>query len=100
VAGVVKGVKRSFSEEINTSSMSPAARKGVERLGQAGYIGKGVALGAVGGLLGYAVLTFDRPKAPGLDGALQTILAQPFGCPSARTPWVKRDGSDALSSRA
>ena len=33
----------------------------------------------VGGLLGYAALTFERQQAPGLDGALQTILAQPFG---------------------
>ena len=79
VAGVVKGVRKSFSEEIDTSSMSPAAREGVARLGQVGYIAKGVALGLVGGLLSYAALTFDRQKAPGLDGALQTILAQPFG---------------------
>ena len=79
VAGVVKGVKKSFVEEIDTSSMSPAARKGVARLGQVGYIAKGVALGVVGGLLSYAALTFERQKAQGLDGALQTILAQPFG---------------------
>src|SRR5680860_1479472 len=79
VRRVVKGMKKSFSEEIDTSSMSPVARQGVERLGQVGYIGKGVALGVVGGLLSYAVLTFDRQKAPGLDGALQTILAQPYG---------------------
>jgi Domain of Unknown Function (DUF1206) len=79
VAGVVKGVKKSFSEEIDTSSMSPTARKGVARLGQVGYIAKGVALGVVGGLLSYAALTFDRQKGQGLDGALQTILAQPFG---------------------
>ena len=79
VAGVVKGVKKSFSEEIDTSSMSPTARKGVARLGQVGYIAKGVALGVVGGLLSYAALTFDRQQGQGLDGALQTILAQPFG---------------------
>lgn len=79
VAGVVKGMQKSFSDEIDTSSMSPAAREGVARLGQVGYIAKGAALGLVGGLLGYAALTFDRQKAPGLDGALQTILAQPFG---------------------
>jgi len=79
VAGVVKGVRKSFSEEIDTSSMAPVARQGVERMGQVGYIGKGVALGVVGGLLSYATLTFDRQKTPGLDGALQTILAQPFG---------------------
>ena len=79
VAGVVKGVKKSFLEEIDTSSMSPVAREGVARLGQFGYIAKGVALGVVGGLLSYAALTFVRQKAQGLDGALQAILAQPFG---------------------
>jgi hypothetical protein len=79
VAEVVKGVKKSFSEQIDTSSLSPAAREGVARLGQVGYIAKGVAFGVVGGLLSYATLTFDRQQAQGLDGALQTILAQPFG---------------------
>lgn len=78
-AAVVKGVRRSFREEIDTSSMSPAAREGVTRLGQVGYIAKGLALGLVGGLLSYAALSFDQEEAPGLDGALQTILAQPFG---------------------
>jgi hypothetical protein len=79
VAGVIKGLKESFSEEIDTSSMSPVARNGVARLGQVGYIAKGVALGVVGGLLSYAALTFDRQEAQGLDGALQKILAQLFG---------------------
>ena len=79
VAGVVKGVRSSFSEEIDTSSMSPVVRQGVARLGQIGYIAKGVALALVGGLLCYAAVTFDQQEAPGLDGALQTILAQPFG---------------------
>ena len=79
VAGVIKGVKKSFGEEIDTSSMSPIARKGVARLGQVGYIAKGVALGVVGGLLSYSSLTFERQKASGLDGALQAILAQTFG---------------------
>jgi hypothetical protein len=79
VAHVVTGVKKSFAEEIDTSSMSPIARAGVARLGQIGYIAKGVALGLVGGLLSYATLTFDPQKAQGLDGALQTIVAQPFG---------------------
>jgi uncharacterized protein DUF1206 len=76
VASVVKGVKQSLREEINTSSMSSIARKAVARLGQVGYVAKGAALGVVGGLLSYATLTFDPQKARGLDGALQTILAQ------------------------
>jgi hypothetical protein len=79
VAGVIKGLNASFREEIDTSSMSPVAGKSVARLGQVGYIAKGVALGVVGGLLSYAALTFHRQKAQGLDAALQTILAQPFG---------------------
>jgi membrane associated rhomboid family serine protease len=78
VVHLVKGLKKSFAEEIDTSSMSPVARKGVAQVGQIGYIAKGVALGLVGGLLSYATLTFDRQKQ-GLDGAMQTILAQPFG---------------------
>jgi hypothetical protein len=76
---MVKGVKKSFGEEIDTSSMSPVVRKGVARLGQVGYIAKGAALGVVGSLLSYAALTFERQNAQGLDGALQAILAQPFG---------------------
>ena len=43
-----------------------------------GSFAKGLALGLVGGLLSYATLTLDRQKQ-GLDGAMQTILAQPFG---------------------
>jgi hypothetical protein len=78
VAHLIKGVKKSFAEEIDTSSMSPVARKGVAQMGQIGYIAKGLALGLVGGLLSYATLTLDRQKQ-GLDGAMQTILAQPFG---------------------
>jgi hypothetical protein len=79
IAGIIKGIRKSFTEEIDTSSMSPAARTGVLRLGQVGYVAKGVAMGVVGGLLTYATVTFDRQTAQGLDGALQTILAQPFG---------------------
>jgi len=79
VAGVVKGVKKSFAEEIDTSSMSPTARSAVARLGQVGYIARGLALGVVGGLLGYAAVTFDAQQAKGLDGAMRTILDQPFG---------------------
>jgi hypothetical protein len=78
-AGVVKGLKRSFTEEIDMSSVPPVAREGVARLGQVGYIARGLAFGLVGGLLGYAALTFDPQQARGLDGAMRTILEQPFG---------------------
>ena len=76
---MVKGVQKSFREEIDTSSMSPVVRQGVARLGQVGYLAKGVAPVVGGGLLGYGALTFDRQKEQGLDAALQMVLAQPFG---------------------
>jgi hypothetical protein len=79
VAAIVKGVQKSFAEEIDTSPLSPTLRTVIARLGQVGYIAKGLALGVVGGLLSYATLTFDPQKTQGLDGAMQTILAQPFG---------------------
>jgi hypothetical protein len=79
VAALLKGVRKGFSEEIDTTSMSPATRTGVTRLGQIGYVAKGIALGTVGALLTYATLSFERQNTQGLDGAMQTILAQPFG---------------------
>jgi hypothetical protein len=76
---IVKGVAVSIGDEIDLAAMSPSAREIARRLGQTGYVTKGVAFTIVGGLLGYTAVTFDRRKAQGLDGALQTILAQPFG---------------------
>ncbi len=79
VGHVRKAFTKKFLKEIDTSAMTPAARKTITRLGQAGYAGKGAALAVVGLLLGYAAVTFDAEKASGLDGAMRTIAAQPFG---------------------
>lgn len=79
VLSVVKGVRKSFSDDINVSSMSRGWARTVIRLGQIGYVTKGIALAIVGALLGYAAVSFDPAEAQGLDGAMQTILAQPFG---------------------
>jgi hypothetical protein len=79
VAGIVQGVRKSFLERLDEEEMSAAAKAIVERLGQIGFIVKGLVLVLIGGLLGYAALTFDPEKASGLNGAVYTILAQPFG---------------------
>lgn len=76
---VRKAFTKKFLREIDTSPMSPATRQTITRLGQAGHAAKGVALALVGLLLGYAAVTFDPEKARGLDGAMRTIAAQPFG---------------------
>jgi hypothetical protein len=79
VGMVVKGVKISIGDEIDLSSMSEATRRVAKRLGQIGYTAKGIAFTVVGGLLGYAALSFKPGQAQGLDGALQAILSQPYG---------------------
>ena len=78
VAHVVKALKQSFLDDLDSSAMSASTRKAVTRLGSGGYLAKGVALGVVGALLTYATVTFDRQRT-GLDGAMQTIADQPFG---------------------
>lgn len=79
VAHARKAVSKKFLKEIDTSWMSRTARRTITRLGQVGYAAKGVALAVVGLLLGYAAFTFDPEQARGLDGAMRTIVAQPFG---------------------
>jgi hypothetical protein len=76
---VRKGVTGHFLKEIDTAQATAGQRRVIERLGQVGYPAKGVALALVGGLLGWAAITFDPAKASGLDGALRTLLDAPFG---------------------
>ena len=75
---VVKGVRVDISEEIDLPAMPSGMRQIAVRLGQVGYVAKGLALALVGGLLGYLAVTSD-PREVGLDSALKTILQQPFG---------------------
>ncbi|MFI2105143.1 DUF1206 domain-containing protein [Isoptericola sp. NPDC019693] len=71
---VVKGWRRSFRDDLRTSGNGA-----VVRLGQVGYVAKGIALGVLGGLFVAAAVTADPEKAGGLDDALRTIREQPFG---------------------
>lgn len=78
-ATVWRGVKKKFLRDMDLGSLPSRAQQGLTRLGQFGHIAKGIALAVVGLLLGYAALTFDPEKATGLDGAMRTIVQQPFG---------------------
>lgn len=75
---VVKGVRKKFLEDLSGAGGS-AVRPVVVRLGQAGYIAKGIALGVVGGLVVAAAVTTDPEQAGGLDEALHTVRDQPYG---------------------
>ena len=72
------GWEKKFLEEMDLPS-DRHVRAGVERLGQVGSVAKAVALGLIGVLVVVAAVQFDPAKANGLDPALKTLAAQPFG---------------------
>ncbi|MCY7396888.1 MAG: DUF1206 domain-containing protein [Nocardioides sp.] len=76
---VRKGVTDRFLKDIHASGDGATAGAAYTWLGRVGYTAKGVALGVVGGLFGYAALTHDANKSAGLDQALKEVLEQPFG---------------------
>jgi hypothetical protein len=71
------GWKRRFARKLAVAQ--PQARKAATRAGQIGYMAKGVAFGIVGYLLVDAAVTNDPSKSRGLDSALHTLVAQPYG---------------------
>jgi hypothetical protein len=82
------GWKRKFERKLNFGAASPGAtqpgmlpgpRKTAIRAGQVGYVAKGIAFGIVGLLLLQAAITNDPGKSRGLDAALHTLAAQPYG---------------------
>ncbi len=73
-----KGASHRFLEDLRATGGSELSTA-VRVTGTTGYVAKGVALGAVGVLFGYAALTHDADKAKGLDGAIQSLLDLPGG---------------------
>lgn len=71
---VFKGASQSFLDDLKGTSSDL-----VRRLGTAGYIAKGLAIAGAGLLVIVAVSRTDPGKATGIDGALKTLGAQPYG---------------------
>ncbi|PXX69302.1 uncharacterized protein DUF1206 [Nocardia tenerifensis] len=71
---IYKGVTRRFLRDLHSNPGTV-----VRRLGMAGYIAKGLAVAAIGLLVIIAVTNSEPDKAAGLDGALKTLGAQPYG---------------------
>ncbi|HVV11766.1 DUF1206 domain-containing protein [Amycolatopsis sp.] len=79
IAAVVKGVRKSFLADLDMSDLPSGTRSTVTWLGRVGYIAKGVVFAVIAVLLAYAALRSDARAAGGLDKALRTLAAQPFG---------------------
>jgi Domain of Unknown Function (DUF1206) len=76
---IVYGARRIFKKRLRLAEMTAATQRLAIRLGQVGYIAKGLAFAIVGALLADAALTHDPARSRGLDAALRTLAAQPYG---------------------
>ena len=65
--------------DLDLGDLPAGTQHWVRRLGVFGYIAKGVTFGIIGVLIGFAALNHDPKEAGGLDAALKTLAAQPFG---------------------
>lgn len=74
IAQIVTGVRRTFCEDLDGSVPDWASYLGV-----AGYASKGVAVGIVGFLFGWAAITVNPEAAGDTNSALRSIVEQPFG---------------------
>ncbi|TFD31413.1 DUF1206 domain-containing protein [Cryobacterium sp. TMT1-19] len=72
-----RGASHGFTDSITVPG-GPAGTV-VVILGTMGYIAEGIALAAVGILFTVAAFTLDPEKATGMDGALKSLVALPFG---------------------
>lgn len=79
IAAIRRGIKKSFEQDLDMQDLPAGTQKWVRRLGMIGYIAKGIVFGIVGVLLGIAALQSQPQEAGGLDRALKTLAAQPFG---------------------
>ncbi|WEO78381.1 DUF1206 domain-containing protein [Cryobacterium sp. SO2] len=74
---VYKGVAQTFTEDLAVPSGTMG--RVTVGLGVAGYVAKGIAVGVVGILVIVAGFTVDPSQSTGLDGALKSLAALPFG---------------------
>jgi hypothetical protein len=68
-----------FAEDLDLSRASATTRRFAVRLGHIGYLALGAVYAVAGVLVVMAAVQSDPAKATGLDVALKTLAAQPYG---------------------
>ena len=79
---LVKGVRRTFLEELETGKMSVGTEEWITWIGTIGHVARAVVFALTGWFLLKAAYEFDAKEAVGLDGALTKILQAAYG------PWL------------
>lgn len=75
---VHKGATKKFLRDLGPTGGHEVS-KAVRVLGRVGYIAKGIVIVIVGGLFVLAAVRQAPGEATGIDGALRTLLEQPYG---------------------
>ena len=78
----VRGFGAEFTRHLRMGWMSRGTQDAVVRLGQAGYVARGVVIAGIGIAALDAAATYDAAKAKGVDGVLRSFAQSPFG------PWL------------
>lgn len=68
-----------FLEKLDTASMSEKVRRAVVRMGQVGYVSRGVVFPIIGFALVSTALTHDASEAKGMGEALHTVAGSSHG---------------------
>lgn len=76
---LVRAGKSDLTDDLHLTDLGAEHATLITRLGRAGYAARGIAFGTIGSLLVAAGLHTNPGEAQGLDGALATLAAQPFG---------------------
>jgi hypothetical protein len=76
---IYDGIKADFTKELSLAGQSPSTRKAVITLGRVGRVAHGVVFGIIGVLIIVAAVQYDPDKAKGVDGALKSLVGQPYG---------------------
>ncbi len=78
----IRGLTAQFTEHLRMGWMSGATQNAVVRLGQAGYVARGVVVAGIGVAAIDAAVTYKAARAEGIDGVLRSFAQTAFG------PWL------------
>lgn len=79
---MAQGVTTDFKKDFKIGEMNPTELTAFTWIGRFGLVARGIIFAMLGFFVLQAALNTDPNRAKGIDGALQTLLQQPFG------PWL------------
>jgi hypothetical protein len=74
-----RGLKTDFERQLKSGEMGPTTYAVVHRLGQLGYLARGLVVSLAGALVVKAALEQEPDQAAGLDVALKSLAEAPYG---------------------